>query len=53
MEIQKSQVTIPEKRMMERSEAENATLKANLDYVAMMTDVEIPVEDENKEEANV
>jgi|GEM_PF-3990067 len=40
---------IRDKRALENAAAANATLKANLDYVAMMTDVEIPTEegDEN------
>ena len=32
---------------------ENERLAANLDYIAMMTDVDIPVEDEPEEEEEI
>ena len=35
---------IRDKRALENAAATNATLKANLDYVAMMADVDIPPE---------
>ena len=35
---------IRDKRALENATATNATLKANLDYVAMMADVDIPTE---------
>ena len=35
---------IRSKRALENAAAANATLKANLDYVAMMADVDIPTE---------
>lgn len=37
---------IRDKRALERSTADNVSLKSNLDYVAMMTNVDIPVETE-------
>ena len=35
---------IKDKRALEKAIADNAALKANLDYVAMMADVDIPAE---------
>ena len=34
--------SIADKRTLENANADNALLKANLDYVAMMADVDIP-----------
>lgn len=45
MEIIKNKESIIDKRALERTVAENAQLKANLDYVAMMSDINIPTED--------
>lgn len=43
-----------EKRLLEKKvfslTAENAKLKANQDYIAMMTDVELPEESEEQHE---
>lgn len=35
---------IRDKRALEKSKADNATAKANIDYIAMMTEVDIPTE---------
>ena len=35
---------IKEKRALEKAMADNATAKANIDYIAMMTEVDIPAE---------
>ena len=42
MEVVIHQGSIKDKRALENAAAANATLKANLDYVAMMADVDIP-----------
>lgn len=48
MEVNVLNGSIQDKRALENAAATNATLKANLDYVAMMADVDIPTEgDEN------
>ena len=41
---------IREKRALEKSLADNATAKANIDYIAMMTEVDIPSEQEGDSE---
>lgn len=46
MEIITKKISIREKREMENTIADNATLKANLDYVAMMANIDIPSESE-------
>lgn len=46
MEVNVLNGSIQDKRALERSTADNVSLKANLDYVAMMTNVDIPVETE-------
>ena len=43
--IRNSNGNIAEKRATERINAENTKLKANLDYVAMMADIEIPTDE--------
>ena len=35
---------IKDKRLLEKSASDNAALKANLDYVAMMAEVDLPNE---------
>ena len=40
---------LKEEKEIEVLKAENATLQANLDYVAMMTDVNIPVDEVENE----
>lgn len=53
MEVQKNTPDdIAKLRSMDRISAENAKLKASLDYVAMMSDVEIPSEDESEAKPN-
>ena len=47
MEVIRNTTNIAEKRADERINADNTKLKANLDYVAMMTDVEIPTDENN------
>lgn len=47
MEIIRSKSDIATQRSTERINADNTKLKANLDYVAMMTDVEIPTDENN------
>ena len=42
MEIIVNKGSVKDKRALENAAAANATLKANLDYVAMMADVDIP-----------
>lgn len=49
MEVIRNTGNIAEKRVSERINADNAKLKANLDYVAMMADIEIPTEEEPEE----
>ena len=44
MEIIINNGSIADKRALENANADNAALKANLDYVAMMADVDIPAE---------
>lgn len=39
---------IKEKRALEKAVADNATAKANIDYIAMMVDVDIPSEGDNE-----
>lgn len=36
--------SIRDKRALEKSMADNAAAKANIDYIAMMADVDIPTE---------
>ena len=43
--IKRLRMSIPEQRAMEDANAKAETNKANLDYVAMMCDVEIPTEE--------
>lgn len=52
METIKHATTIQEKRGLERNLAENAKLKATLDYVALMSDIDIPTEDESEAKTN-
>lgn len=40
---------LKEEKEIEMLKAENATLQAKLDYVAMMTDVDIPVDEVKNE----
>lgn len=49
MEVIRNTNNIAEKRAAERINADNANLKANLDYVAMMADIDIPTEEEPEE----
>ena len=49
MEVIRNTTNIAEKRAAERINADNAKLKATLDYVAMMADIEIPTEEEPEE----
>ena len=44
MEIIINNGSIADKRALENANADNVMLKANLDYVAMMTNVDIPTE---------
>ena len=44
MEIIINTGSIADKRTLENATANNAALKANLDYVSMMADVAIPAE---------
>lgn len=39
---------IRDKRALEKSKADNATAKANIDYLAMMADIDIPAEGDNE-----
>jgi hypothetical protein len=41
MEVVVNQGSIADKRELEKASADNAAMKANLDYVAMMADVDI------------
>lgn len=47
--FRKENMDIQEAVALEIARAENAKLQANLDYVAMMTDVEIPEEEQEIE----
>ena len=44
MEIIINTGSIADKRALENANADNAMLKANLDYVAMMANVDMPTE---------
>ena len=48
MEIKRLKMSIPESRELEDSFAKQEQLRADLDFIALMTDVELVVEDENK-----
>ena len=53
MEVQKNIPDDIEKmRSIDRINAENARLKATLDYVSMMCDVDIPTENESEATTN-
>lgn len=53
MEVQKNTPDdIAKLRSMDRISAENAKLKASLDYVAMMSDVDIPTDEESEANTN-
>lgn len=39
---------IREKRALEKSTADNAAIIANIDYLAMMADIDIPAEGDNE-----
>lgn len=47
--FRKENMDIQEAVALENARAENEKLQANLDYVAMMTDIEIPTEEEEHE----
>jgi hypothetical protein len=49
MEIIRSKSDIATQRSTERINADNTKLKANIDYLAMMSDIDIPVEDESED----
>lgn len=41
-----------DRAMLENAKAQAEQNKANIDYIAMMTDVEIPIEEQGQEEDN-
>ena len=45
--ITKNKMDLHEKAMLENAEADNAKNAANIDYIAMMADIEIPTEEED------
>lgn len=45
----RNKMDLHEKAMLENAEADNARNAANIDYIAMMVDVEIPTEEEENE----
>lgn len=47
MEIIINNGSIADKRTLDNANADNAMLKANLDYVAMMASIDIPTETED------
>ena len=47
-EVIRTNGNVQERRILERTAAENAQLKANLDYVAMMSEIDIPTDDEEE-----
>lgn len=48
MNFRKENMDVPEAVALENTKAKNAKLQADLDYIAMMTDVEIPEEEEHE-----
>ncbi len=51
MQFEKLKMPIREKRKMEQLEAQIAEQKATSDYIAIMADVEIPIEEGGEEDA--
>lgn len=47
IEVQRPVMDLYEKAMLEHAEAQAEQNKANIDYIAMMTDVDIPTEEEH------
>lgn len=47
--INKNKMDLHEKAMLENAVADNLRNAANIDYIAMMTDVEIPTEEDDNE----
>lgn len=45
MEIKKTKLTVAEKLSLERLQVENQKLKSQLDYLSMMVDVDIDIEE--------
>jgi hypothetical protein len=45
MEIKKTKLTVAEKLALERLQVENQKLKSQLDYLSMMVDVDIDIEE--------
>jgi hypothetical protein len=53
MIIKRSVLTPAEQARLENSEAQAQTNAANIDYLAMMTDVEIPTEEGAENESEI
>jgi len=53
VKIIKNNMTPSELSALENSQAQAEINKANIDYIAMMTDVEIPTEEEMNDEREV
>lgn len=44
--VNRNKMDLHEKAMLENAEADNVRNAANIDYIAMMADIEIPTEEE-------
>lgn len=53
MEIKKRTMTPYDQAMLENAEAQAEINRANIDYIAMMTDVEIPTEEDGNNESEI
>ena len=53
MYIRHNSMTPAEMALLENAEAQTEANKANIDYLAMMTDIEIPTEEEGGYESEV
>lgn len=47
--VTRIRMDLHDKALLEVSQAENAKNAANIDYIAMMADIEIPTEEEENE----
>lgn len=47
--VERNKMGLQEKAALENATADAAKIAANLDYIAMMADIEIPTEDETYE----
>lgn len=53
MQIRKRVLTPDEQAMFENAIAQTERNKANIDYIAMMTDIEIPTDEEDEYESEI